>query len=112
MERLTAFEFIGATDGPQLVRLRRASDDVVVAQFGFVQWLGIDLLTAEFVDIRFERREDLVIEGEGLGRPYWNEDRPSWVHRFDSLAEAQRIVTVRAAVVREINRAKIALVQS
>jgi hypothetical protein len=107
MERLTAFEFIGASNAPQLVRLRHANG-TVLAQFGFVQWIGIDLRALTPDGLPFEQRADLVIEGEGLGHPYWNDDCPSWVATFDSRTEAQRIETIRAAVMREINRARIA----
>lgn len=111
MERLTAFEFIAASESPQLVRLTRRSDGAVVRQFAFSHWIGVDLSQDPLV---FEGRADLVIEGEGLGRPYWNGDgdQPSWLQAFDSRAEAQRIEIVRAAVVREINRARIALAPS
>lgn len=108
MERLTAFEFIAAGDGPQLVRLRRQSDGAIVRQFAFMQWIGVDLSQDPLL---FDGPADLVIEGEGLGHPYWNGAAPSWLHVFDSRAEAQRIETIRAAVAREINRARIALVQ-
>lgn len=105
-QHLTAFEFIGATDGPQLVRLRRVTGEVI-GQFAFVQWIGVDLRAVIQDGVTFDRREDLIIEGEGLGHPYWNDDQPSWLTVFDSRTEAQRIGTILAAVRREMNRARI-----
>jgi len=109
MERLTAFEFIGATDGPQIVRIRRREDGIpdgaILAQFVFTGWVGADLVAVE--DLQFDSRDDLIIEGEGLGHPYWNDDPPTWLLGFDSYAETRRLSAIREAVRREINRALI-----
>lgn len=109
MERLTAFEFIAAADGPQLVRLKRS--DVVLAQLAFIGWVGVaDIETlSPGLELVFERRQDLVIEGQGIGRPYWNGEQPTWAVMFDAVGEARRIEAVRAAVQREINRAALSL---
>jgi hypothetical protein len=108
MEHLTAFEFIAAQkDTPQIVQLRHV-DGIVFARFAFVNWIGIE--TAAFAGqdgLLFADRRDLVIEGEGLGHPYWNDEPVSWIAAFDSRREAQRIETIRAAVMREINRSRL-----
>jgi hypothetical protein len=106
MERLTAFEFIAAQQGvPQIVRLRHAKG-TVIAHFAFIDWIGIE--TAAFAGpdgLLFADRGELVIEGEGLGHPYWNDEPLPWVPVFDSHAQSSRIATIRAAVMREVNRA-------
>lgn len=98
MERLTGFEFMAATDQPQLVRLKRR--DEVVAQFGIVAWFGC----ADGPVLEFEDRADLVIEGNGLGKPYWNGEQPPWAVVFDPVAETNRLLTIQAVVRREMNR--------
>lgn len=108
MDRLTAFEFIAAQDGPQIVRLQRKDvPDVVLIEFALIAWLGVVLPVDLVLD--FETREDLVIEGAGLGHPYWNGERPSWAVAFDSATEARRIATIRAAAIREAHRASLSL---
>lgn len=107
MERLTAFEFIAATDAPQLVRL--TCQGTVILQFGMVGWLGVDLSALDSDLLTFAAREDLVIEGQGLGHPYWNGAPPSWTLLFDGDAEARRIDTIRRAALREVNRASLSL---
>lgn len=106
MEQLTAFEFIAAADGPQLVRLKRKG--VLLVQFGLIGWLGVDLHAIDRA-VEFDAREDLTIEGAGLGHPYWNGEQPAWALCFDSDAEARRIAAIRAAALREINRASLSL---
>lgn len=106
MDRLTAFEFIAAQDGPQIVRLKRKDvPDVVLVEFALIAWVGVVLPVDLVLD--FEARTDLVIEGVGLGHPYWNDERPSWTVAFDSATEARRIATIRAAAIREANRAAL-----
>lgn len=106
-ERLIAFEFVAAEDGPQLVTLKRKG--VVVLQFAFVTWLGVDLQPFASM-LAFESREDLDIEGHGLGHPYWNNEMPTWLtSSFDPIAEARRIVAIRDAASREARRTTLAL---
>ena len=104
MDDLTAFEFIAAGDGPQLVRLLTKSGELLF-QFGFVGWLGVDL-SAHPIAVR---REDLVIEGQGLGHPYWNGEATPWSPVFDPESEHRRIEAIRAAVQREVNRAALSV---
>lgn len=111
MERLTAFEFIAAQRGvPQVVRLRLATGPVL-AIFHFVDWIGFDLRSFDVEGFLFDRREDLVIEGQGLGRPYWNDEQPTWLQAFNPADQARQIEIIRAAVMREVNRAQLSLVQ-
>lgn len=100
--KLTAFEFIAATDQPQRVVLRNG--DGVILQFGVTGWIGVDLST---LNIELAQVSDLTIEGQGLGRPFWNGEKPTWVEIFDTLDEERRIATIRNAVVKELNRARI-----
>jgi hypothetical protein len=92
---------------PQAVRLRRR-DGQILATFWGIGWIACDLRCLDPEGVAFARREDLVIEGEGLGRPYWNDERPTWLVAFDSHAQTQHIAVIREAVQREINRALIA----
>jgi hypothetical protein len=91
MERLIALEFAPATDQPQLVHLKR--DGEIVATFCVMGWLAISLPNLVFVS-----REDLTIEGLGMGRPYWNDDLPAWLPVLDPGAERQRIAAIMSAV--------------
>jgi hypothetical protein len=103
-EQLTAFEFVAArTDEPCVVRLL-AGDEIV--SFLVIGWLGVDLRKLE---ILLERRDLLVIEGQGLGRPYWGEDLPPWMAGADPVDELPRIGAIRAAAHREINRAALSV---
>lgn len=104
MDRLTAFEFIAATDAPQVVRLRYK--DIILVTFAVVGWFGWCPATVDPA-FDFEHRSDLVIEGQGLGHPYWNDEQPSWMTLFDGQAERRRIEAIRAAVGRELNRAAL-----
>ncbi len=108
MEQLTAFEFIAATDGPQLVRLKRG--DIVLAQLVFVAWVGLEAsVLAPDLEMFFERREDLVVEGMGIARPYWNGERPPWAESFDPAAEARRLRAIRVMAAREANRISLSM---
>jgi hypothetical protein len=106
MERLTAFEFITASDSLQLVRLKRR--DEVLVQLGLFTVFMVDLRAIGSV-FEFETRDDLTFEGVGLGHPYWNDEMPPWALVFDPRAEAQRIAAIRAAAQREVNRALISM---
>lgn len=104
MERLTAFEFIAAdAQIPTQVRLKRG--DEVIATFWFVGYIAVPFVAAP----TFETREDLVLEGQGLGRPYWNGERTPWDVGFDPSTTLQRIAQIRQAAMREVNRAALVL---
>lgn len=107
MEYLVGFEFISAGSQPQSVRLTRLGELVVHACVD--SWVGMNLLIAGGKGIEFEKKGDLVIEGQGLGRPYWNDERPTWMQGFDPLFEAQRILEIRKAIQRELNRAQLSV---
>lgn len=95
MERLTAFEFIGATDAPQLVRLKY--QELVLVQFGVSGYLAWEPIEAQ--QFLFEAQADLVIEGSGLGRPYWNGELSPWAQfGFDAAREQKRIAYIRRAL--------------
>ncbi len=98
MERLTAFEFIPLGDSPQIVRLRRHG--VVIASFHVSGFFGVAL------ELWFDARPDLTIEGQGLSRPYWNDEAPAWTTRFDPDAEAQRIALLTTAMRRQLEEAR------
>lgn len=105
MERLTAFEFIPASrTDPQLVRLERATPvgNELVLAVGLTFWGGVDLSASP---IEFDLRTELVIVGNGVGKPYWNDEPVPWAAGFDPRAELRRIEQLRAAVEREVNRA-------
>jgi len=103
--RLVAFEFIAAGSGPSIVRLSRNS--MVIAQFAFVDWIAVDL--RPFQPLTFSAKEDLVVEGEGLGHPYWDNEVPPWLVSFDGISEGKRIKAIKDAATREINRARISM---
>jgi hypothetical protein len=103
-ERLTAFEFLAATDEPQIVRL--TAQGLVLVEFVVVTWFGYRPAKGGAI-FAFERRDELIIEGQGLGRPYWNDDAPPWTVLFDPKAERERITAIRRAVRRELNRASL-----
>lgn len=105
-ERLTAFEFLAATDEPQIVRL--TAHGVVLVEFVVVTWFGYRPVHGGAI-VAFETKGELVIEGQGLGRPYWNDEAPPWTVLFNPQAERQRIAAIRRAVMREVNRASITL---
>jgi hypothetical protein len=90
--RLTAFEFVPLGDGPQLVRLKRG--ETVLAEFAVVQWLGWFAVEQALI---FETVDELVIEGEGVGRPYWDDELPPWAGGFDVETERVRIAQIRRA---------------
>jgi hypothetical protein len=96
--RLTAFEFVSVTNGPQLVRVLCKGD--VIFQFNVVGWLGVDL---PMLNLMIEDGQDLTIEGHGLGRFYWGDDLPAWATAFDAHVEGKRIDALRAAAQREAN---------
>lgn len=98
MERLVAFEFISATDEIEQVRLKKTGE--IFLQIGFRSWVGFNWIDSP---LEFEKKEDLMIEGNGLGRPYWNEERPSWATVFVGTEEFKHINTIRAAIRRELN---------
>lgn len=102
MDRLTAFEFLAATDAPQLVRICRG--DVVLLQLSVVGWCGVDLAAIDPLGTgcQFATRAALTIEGQGIARPYWNAERPAWVTAFDVAAEQQRIALVQTAARRHV----------
>lgn len=93
MEQLTAFEFVAAKDGPHVVRLC-LFDGTVVRQFVFFNFIGFHF---GLEPLMFESKEDLVIEGEGLGHPFWNDEQPTWVVSFDAVSEASRVEAIRKA---------------
>jgi hypothetical protein len=97
-ERLTAFEFIPLTDGPQLVRVLRSG--LVVMSFNVQGWLGVSL--HDHAGLWFADRSDLAIEGQGIGRPYWDDDVPDWVTTFDIAAEQHRIAAIKTAMRRHL----------
>jgi hypothetical protein len=103
-DRLTAFEFIPATDRPQLVRLKRKEE--VLLEFNVLLWLGASLPA---VALPFVAREDLTIEGDGIGRPYWNDEQPPWMCGFDPAAERTRIEAIRRAAQQALARGSILL---
>jgi len=98
MYRLTAFEFIPATDAPQLVRLK--FQDLVLVQFGVQGWFSWEPTQAQ-TQFLFDAPADLIIEGDGLGRPYWNHEPTPWAQvGFDAERERKRIAFIRAAMLR------------
>lgn len=99
MHTLTAFEFVGAHDRPQQIVLKRQG--AVVASFVAVTWFGA------LLDLAFDQPADLSIEGEGLGKPYWNGELPVWASAFDAAQQARNIAAIRAAAMREVNRVLI-----
>lgn len=99
-DRLTALEFVAVDDGPlpvpQVVRLRRG--DAVLIEFQVFRWLGWFVPAACGELLTFASRADLIIEGRGLGRTYWNDEMPPWVGgASDPKAEARRIEQIRRA---------------
>lgn len=112
MERLTAFEFIAADDrNPTLVRLKydlgMNRGFVVINEFMFVGWVGIRFTEASEEIYEFESFKDLIIEGQGVGRPYWNSEPTPWSKGFDPASELRRVAIIRAAVQRELNAASL-----
>jgi hypothetical protein len=107
VERLAAFEFIAATDDPQQVVVKNKG--VPVLQIGFRSWVGLNL-QCDVPVLEFENRQDLTIEGIGLGRPYWAGDPlPSWASAFDGPAELRRINAIRTAARAELNAAALSV---
>lgn len=104
--RLTAFEFVAATDAPQLVRLSRQG--VVLLQFCVLGWLAVDLSALLFgmgIDyMEFAKPDDLTIEGQGIGRPYWDGEEPPWAVAFGPAAEQCRIEAIRRAAYQHAQR--------
>lgn len=104
MERLTAFEFVAANEQlPTRIRLKRKGDDSIIYECVFVGWFGIGL----YDEILFDKPENLVIEGQGVGRPYWNGEPVPWMPGFEPHRELRRIASIRAAVRRELNAASL-----
>ncbi len=102
MERLTAFEFIARDQTtPTKVTLRRKTDGRVLNEGFFTHWLAYDLSRDPWL---FETQSDLLIEGDGVGKPYWNDDKATWQLVFDPAFERDRIETIRAAVVTAARR--------
>lgn len=98
MERLTAFEFIPVSNRPQLVRLKRGETELLSAEV--VGWLALSF--GARVAHTFHDRQELTIEGQGIGRPYWNDEQPAWVQGFTEEAELERIAVLKTAMERQL----------
>ena len=96
MERLSAFEFIPVTNSPQMVCLKRDGAELLRCQV--VGWLALSF--GERGDL-FESKDALTIEGQGLGRPSWNDEQPQWVQGFAMEAD-ERIALLKTAMARQL----------
>jgi len=105
--KLTAFEFIAATNEPTIVQLFRG--DELLAQFAFIDWIAVDLRSFDF---QFENQSALIINGEGLGHPYWDADVPPWMVTWDPRQEAARIKMIKQAAARQLNAMRLVVTES
>ena len=87
--RLTAFEFVAAEDGIQIVTLKNKG--VALMQIGCVVWVGI-----EGLDLEFEEARDFSADGHGFAKAYWDDDPPAWKNS-DPVREVERIGIIREA---------------
>ena len=101
MEKLTTLEFIAASENfPQLVKIRRVSDGEILFELEVISWCRIRFGS----DVMFQSKEDLVVEGVGLAKPYWNDD---FVPQLSGTEQLQQITLIREMALRQLKAAEV-----
>lgn len=95
MQRLTGLEFMCHTEEPQLVRVYAKSAPHITMTFFVTGWIAFSIMGGQLL---CNTVDDLVIEGDGIGKPFWNDEYMSWVCSFDKTTETNRLTAIRRAM--------------